>query len=203
MEIGCGTSVEAGIPPLHRLREIYRVTDRQGHVSREHRFILSPTADTLLHEVLTEPEEKTAEFVEMFRACFLAEPTLVMRALKELKDAGHLVGPVITNNFDVLAARAGLDECFMRRCDQAVPDVEWVDGAKALLVGLHADRRKVQDRARARGMQIVYLDPEGFWHDDQFMPYPLEGPQDSDLVCRATAAEALPALVNLLKQQAG
>lgn len=38
---------------------------------------------------------------------------------------------------------------------------------------------------------------------DQFMPYPLEGPQDGDLVCRATAAEALPALVNLLKQQAG
>ncbi|WP_224294247.1 hypothetical protein [Streptomyces olivaceus] len=147
VEIGCGTSVEAGIPPLHRLHEIYRVTDRQGHEPREHRFTLSPTADTLLHEVLTEPEEKTAEFVEMFRACFLAEPTPAMWALKELKDAGHLVGPVITNNFDVLAARAGLDECFIRRYDQAVPDVEWVDGAKALLVvGLHADRRKVQAR---------------------------------------------------------
>ncbi|MEU6614670.1 hypothetical protein [Streptomyces parvus] len=36
-----------------------------------------------------------------------------------------------------------------------------------------------------------------------FLPYPLEGPQDGDLVCRATAAEALPALVNLLGQQAG
>nr|WP_203598460.1 hypothetical protein [Streptomyces sp. SID7909] len=204
VEIGCGTSVEAGIPPLHRLHEIYRVTDRQGHEPREHRFTLAPMADTLLHEVLTEPEEKAAEFVEMFRACFLAEPTPAMRALKELKDAGHLVGPVITNNFDVLAARAGLDECFMRRYDQAVPDVEWVDGAKALLVvGLHADRRKVQARARERGMQVVYLDPEGFWHDGGFMPYPLEGPQDGDLVCRATAAEALPALVNVLKQQRG
>ncbi|MEV7161803.1 hypothetical protein AB0N79_14170 [Streptomyces microflavus] len=202
VEIGCGTSVEAGIPPLHRLHEIYRVTDRHGHEPREHRFTLSPTADTLLHEVLTEPEEKTAEFVEMFRACFLAEPTPAMWALKALKDAGHLVGPIITNNFDVLAARAGLDECFMRRYDQAVPDVEWVDGAKALLVvGLHADRRKVQARARERGMRVVYLDPEGFWHDGQFMPYPLEGPQDGDLVCRAAAAEALPALVNLLERQ--
>ncbi|PZT72722.1 MULTISPECIES: hypothetical protein [unclassified Streptomyces] len=196
VEIGCGTSVEAGIPPLHRLHEIYRVTDRQGHEPREHRFTLSPTADSLLHEVLTEPEEKAAEFVEMFRACFLAEPTPAMRALKELKDAGHLVVPV--------TARAGLDECFMRRYDQAVPDVEWVDGAKALLVvGLHADRRKVQARARERGMQVVYLDPEGFWHDGEFMPHPLEGPQDGDLVCRATAAEALPALVNVLKQQRG
>ncbi|WP_439080518.1 hypothetical protein [Streptomyces sp. WL006] len=91
-----------------------------------------------------------------------------------------------------------------RRYDQAVPDVEWVDGAQALLVvGLHADRRKVQARARARGMQVVYLDPEGFWRHGQFMPYPLEGPQDGDLVCRATTAEALPALVNLLKQHAG
>lgn len=112
------------------------------------------------------------------------------------------MGPVITNNFDVLAARAGLDECFMRPYDQAVPDVERIDGAKALLVvGLHADRRKVQARARERGMQVVYLDPEGFWRDGKFMPYPLEGPQDGDLVCRATAAEALPAVVNLLKQQ--
>lgn len=201
VEIGCGTSVEAGIPPLHRLHEIYRVTDRQGHEPREHRFTLSPASDTLLHEVLTEPEEKAAEFVEMFRACFLAEPTPAMWALKDLQDAGHLVGPVITNNFDVLAARVGLGECFMRRYDQAIPDVEFVDGAKALLVvGLHADRRKVQARARERGMKIVYLDPEGFWHDGRFMPYPLEGPQDGDLVCRATAAVALPALVNLLKQ---
>ncbi|MEI5036224.1 hypothetical protein RB201_36945 [Streptomyces sp. S1A(2023)] len=50
-----------------------------------------------------------------FRACFPAEPTPAMWALKELMDAGHLVGPVITNNFDVLAARAGLDECSMGR----------------------------------------------------------------------------------------
>lgn len=106
VEIGCGTSIEAGIPPLHRLHEIYRVTDRQGHEPREHRFTLSPVDDPLLREVLTEPEEKTAEFVEMFRACFLAEPTPAMWALKSLQDTGHLVGPVITNNFDVLAARA-------------------------------------------------------------------------------------------------
>uniref|UniRef100_A0AAU2VVC1 Deacetylase sirtuin-type domain-containing protein n=1 Tax=Streptomyces sp. NBC_00008 TaxID=2903610 RepID=A0AAU2VVC1_9ACTN len=126
VEIGCGTSVEAGIPPLHRLHEIYRVTDRQGHEPREHRFTLSPTADTLLHEVLTEPEEKTAEFVEMFRACFLAEPTPAMRALKELKDAGHLVGPVITNNFDVLAApRAPIRRLGAVALDAASGDGAW------------------------------------------------------------------------------
>ncbi|MEU0916761.1 hypothetical protein ABZ384_04940 [Streptomyces cyaneofuscatus] len=50
---------------------------------------------------------------------------------------------------------------------------------------------------------VVYLDPEGFWRDGQFMPYPLEGPLDGDLVCRATAAEGLLAPVNLLKRQPG
>ncbi|MFC5722259.1 hypothetical protein ACFP1Z_19015 [Streptomyces gamaensis] len=201
VEIGCGTSVEAGIPPLHRLHEIYRVTDRQGDEPREHRFTLSPADDPLLPEIIEQPEEKAEQLVEMFKACFLAEPTPAIQALKELQDAGHLVGPVITHNFDVLAARAGLGECFMRRYDQAVPDVEWADGAKALLVvGLHADRRKVQARARKRGMQVVFLDPEGFRHDNRFLPYPLEGPQDSDLVCRKSAGEGLPELVNLLTE---
>ncbi|GAB2583726.1 hypothetical protein GCM10027168_15660 [Streptomyces capparidis] len=201
-EIGCGTSVEADIPPLHRLHEIYRVTDRQDDDPREHRFTLLPATDPLLHEVLTEPEEKADELTEMFRSCFLADPTPAMHALKTLHDAGHMVGPVITHNFDVLAARAGLDECFVRRYDQMVPDVEFADGAKALLViGLHADRRKVQARARERGMRIVYLDPEGFWNNGTFMPYPLEGPQDGDLVCRKPAGKGLPELVTLLAQR--
>ncbi|MDW4915643.1 hypothetical protein [Streptomyces californicus] len=93
----------------------------------------------------------------------------------------------------MLAARAGLDECFIRRYDQAVPDVEWVDGAKALLVvGLHPDRGKIQARAGARGMRVVYLDPEGLWRDGQFMPYPLEGPQDGDLVGNRRRSAARP-----------
>ncbi|WP_063759917.1 aminotransferase class I/II-fold pyridoxal phosphate-dependent enzyme [Streptomyces sclerotialus] len=108
-----------------------------------------------------------------------------------------MTGPVLTHNFDVLAARAGLAECFVRRYDQMVPDVEFVDGAKALLViGLHADRRQVA--ARARGMQVIHLDPEGFQHDSVFHPYPLEGPQDGDLVCNAPAHQALPALAQHL-----
>ncbi|MFF5334624.1 hypothetical protein [Streptomyces sp. NPDC013181] len=61
----------------------------------------------------------------------------------------------------------------------------------------------MQARARERGMQVVHVAPEGFWHDGQFMPYPLEGPQDGDLACRATPAEALRALVNVSKQQRG
>jgi hypothetical protein len=47
----------------------------------------------------------------MFRCCLRDEPTPALRALCELRDAGQVVGPVITNNFDVLlTARAGMEE---------------------------------------------------------------------------------------------
>ncbi|MFI2242621.1 hypothetical protein [Streptomyces chrestomyceticus] len=42
VEIGCGTSWEAGIPALHRLHEIYRVTTREDDVPGVHGFVLRP-----------------------------------------------------------------------------------------------------------------------------------------------------------------
>jgi hypothetical protein len=63
-----------------------------------------------------------------------------------------MVGPVITHSFDVLSARAGLPEVFVRRYDQKIPPVPLLDEARSLLViGLHADSRAVQARARAKG----------------------------------------------------
>jgi hypothetical protein len=200
VEIGCGVSVEAGIPPLHRLHEIYRVTKRSDNKpGAKDSFILDAPSDPLLREVLTACEEKFTEFVEMFLTCFLAEPTPALEALRTLAEAGHVVGPVITNNFDVLAARAGLPECFVRRYDQIVPDAPFYPEARALLVvGNHADRRKVQARARERGMKIFFLDPEGFWVDGVFSPYPLESAVDGDFLCQKEAAEGLPQLARLL-----
>ncbi|MER7653010.1 MULTISPECIES: hypothetical protein [Streptomyces] len=50
-----------------------------------------------------------------------------------MNDAGYLTGHGINNNFDVLAAPAGLRERFVRRYNQTVPDVEWGRGTRALL----------------------------------------------------------------------
>jgi hypothetical protein len=200
VEVGCGVSVEAGIPPLHRLHEIYRVTKRHDNrPGAKDSFILDAASDPLVREVLTSCVEKFVDFVEMFRTCFVAEPTPALDALRTLAERGFLVGPVITNNFDVLAARAGLAECFVRRYDQIVPDVPFYPEARALLVvGNHADRRKVQARARERGMKIFFLDPEGFWVDGTFSPYPLESALDGDILCQKEAAEGLPELARLL-----
>lgn len=201
VEVGCGTSYEAGVPPLHRLHEIYRVTNRYDNMpGQSNSFILNAESDPLLREVLTTPEEKFSEFVEMFKACFLAEPTPALMALKALADRGHFIGPVITNNFDVLTARAGLPECFVRRYDQRIPDVPFLPDARSLLVvGNHADRRAVQARARQRGMKLFYLDPEGFWLNGQFSPYPLESPQTNDILCQKEAVHGLTELAGILE----
>lgn len=194
VELGCGASIEAGVPALHRLHDLYRVTDTDTGY-----FIFGGAQDDLLERLLLRPCSEFAMLGELFEASFVAEPTPAHQALLALREAGHLVGPVMTNNFDGLAHRVGLSEHFLRRYDEAIPDVEFSPAAKSLLViGSHADRRRVQARARARGLQVVYLDPEGYWVDGRFLDYPLEGPHDGDFVCRRTATEGLAGLCSLL-----
>ncbi len=200
VEMGCGTSVEAGVPPLHFLHQAYRVTERTDNVMKQtHPFVLSPDKDSLVREMLLDATAKAEELVTMFRESFLAVPTAAHHALKALHDAGHFVGPVLQHNFDLLAARAGLPEHFVRRYDQKVPPIPFHPEAKALLVvGLHADRRSVAKRARARGMRVFFVDTEGLEEFGEYMPYPLEGPQDGDVIVRAEATRTLIALCQLL-----
>ncbi|MFE1455831.1 hypothetical protein ACFW7K_12680 [Streptomyces sp. NPDC058735] len=200
VEAGCGTSIEAGIPPLHWLHEVYRVTARSGNeLTQGYAFTLAPADDVLVREVLTETERKVDDMVSMFRTVVLAEPTDAHRALKALHDAGHMVGPVATHNFDRLFAKAGLDEAFMRRYDQRTPHMPFPENAKALLViGLHADRRAVQARARDLGLPIFYLDTEGLTENGVYKPYLIEGAREGDVVVRSEATPALLHLCDLL-----
>lgn len=200
VETGCGPSIEAGIPPLHYLHEVYRVTARKDNaLTQSHPFTLSPQADTLVQELLLDASAKARDLTRMFAACFIAEPTPAHQALRVLHDAGHMIGPVITHNFDVLSARTGLPEVFVRRYDQKIPPVPLLDEARSLLViGLHADRRAVQARARAKGIRIFYVDPEGLVENGVFKAYPIEGAREGDTVVRAGAIPALGRLCELL-----
>ncbi|MFJ8475205.1 hypothetical protein [Kitasatospora sp. NPDC094011] len=200
VEAGCGTSIEAGVPPLHHLHEVYRVTARQGdQLTQAFAFTMAPAQDILVKEVLTDPERKVDDMVGMFRRLLESEPTQAHRIVKALHDAGHAVGAVATHNFDRLFARAGLPEVFMRRYDQRTPHMEYPAEAKALLViGLHADRREVQARARKLGLRVFYLDTEGVTEGGVYKEYLIEGARAGDVVVRSEAIPALRRLAELL-----
>ncbi|MFH8218555.1 hypothetical protein ACH4C2_05110 [Streptomyces sp. NPDC018057] len=200
VEAGCGTSIEAGIPPLHWLHEVYRVTARRGDgFTQTHAFTLSPADDLLAKEMLTDTTGKADSMVSMFRSVVLAEPTGAHRALKAFHDAGHMVGPVATHNFDRLFAKAGLEEAYMRRYDQRTPYMPVPEGARSLLViGLHADRRAVQARARQMGLKVFFLDTEGVMENGNHKPYLIEGAREGDVVVRSEAAPALLRLAELI-----
>ncbi len=183
VEVGCGISLEAGIPALHRLHELYRVTDLDTG-----KFIFGGKKDDIVPRIIKDPHEEFVNLCEIFTAAFSAEPTKAHAGLVALQKSGAMVGPIMTNNFDGLAHRAGLEELYLRRYDESVPPITFDENAKSLLViGSHADRRRVQSRARDIGMTVFYLDPEGYFSDGKFFSYPLEGPLDKDFVCKKDA----------------
>lgn len=195
LELGCGPSIEAGIPHLSTLHRIYGVS------RADYGFIFRAQDDALL-ELFRDPERKYAEMTAIYRACLLAEPTPFYLRMRDLWQRGHLVGPVITNNFDCQCADLGLPEISLRRYDWGpyYPEIEHDPRARSLLViGVHADRRLVQMRARRRGLRVLYIDPEAYVAPDGgAIPYPVEAPQRDDLFVRASAHDAMAALHPLL-----
>jgi len=125
----------------------------------------------------------------------------------DLWQRGHLVGPVITNNFDCQCADLGLPEISLRRYDWEpyYPRIDYNPRARSLLVvGVHADRRLVQMRARERGLRVIFIDLESYVAPDgRAISYPVEAPQSEDLFVRASAHDALISLHEALTPQSG
>ena len=147
---------------------------------------------------------------DIYRACAVAKPTFFYRALQELWQRRHFVGPVITNNFDCLCADVCLPEMSLRRYDteayfplyrsSSCEEIEFEPAACCLLViGVHADRRLPQMRARQRGLRVIYIAPERYFGPDgTVIPYPVEAPQGQDLFIRMTAGDAMPRIYHTL-----
>jgi hypothetical protein len=195
LELGCGPSIEAGIPHLSTLHRIYGVS------KADYGFIFRAAHDGLL-SLFEDPEAKYREMTDIYRACLVAGSTDFYGVLQRLHRDGLLVGPVITNNFDSQCAVLGLPEVSLRRYDWGpyYPVIDYDRRAKSLLVvGVHADRRLVQMRARERGLTVVYVDPEAYVAPDGGrIPYPVEAPQAGDFFVRATASEAFTRLARVL-----
>jgi hypothetical protein len=191
LELGCGPSIEAGIPPLSTLHRIYGVS------RPDYSFVFRAEDDSLL-DLFSRPEEKYREMTDIYRACMLAGSTPFYASLLDLWRRGLFVGPIITNNFDCQCADLGLPEISLRRYDVLpyYPTLSHDPRARSLLVvGVHADRRLVQMRARERGLRVVYIDPEAYvGPDGRAITYPVEAPQTGDLFVRDTAQEAMTRL---------
>jgi hypothetical protein len=191
IELGCGPSIECGIPPLHYLHDVYKISIKGG------KFILNPKEDTILYEILSNPEKFFKKTTKMYSQLVIAKPNESYIAIKKLFDKKLLVGEVLTNNFDKIPTTMGLKEKYLRKYEEThiIPKIKFHKSAKSLLVvGVHADRRKVQAAARKKGLKIIYIDPEGYFEKGKWRKYLMESPQLGDLVINKEAKEVLPYL---------
>ncbi len=198
VELGCGPSIEAGVMPLYKLHEIYKV---QRHSDGKFYF---GTSDTLIKQIIEKDNVKFDEFYEIIAECIKAKPTNFHYNLKKMYDKKLFTMNLFNNNFDRLCKRIGINENILRvyNIENYFPKVTFDKDVKALLcIGTHADRRFIQRQARNQGLKIIYVDPEGFNTDNEFFKYEIEGAKDEDYILKMTASEFSQVLENNLNEE--
>lgn len=198
VELGCGPSIEAGIMPLYKLHEIYKV---QRHSDGKFYF---GTSDTLIKQIIEKDNVKFDEFYEIIAECIKAKPTNFHYNLKKMYDKKLFTMNLFNNNFDRLCKRIGINENILRvyNIENYFPKVIFDKDVKALLcIGTHADRRLIQRQARNQGLKIIYVDLEGFNTDNEFFKYEIEGAKDEDYILKMTASEFSQVLENILNEE--
>jgi len=181
IELGCGPSIEAGIPPLNYIHDLFAIK-KNGFFN----FELG-----INHLWSNEWFSKTTF---MQKCCLCANPTNFYFDLKKLIKKGDVIEPIFNNNFDGLSKSLGINELCLRQFDSTgvYPNYDFDNQAKSLIViGSHADRRGCQASARKKGLKILYIDPEGYFNGNQFTPYPLESPQTDEFVLNLASKDAL------------
>lgn len=198
VELGCGPSIEAGVMPLYKLHEIYKV---QRHSDGKFYF---GTNDTLIKQIIEKDNVKFNEFYEIIAECIKAKPTNFHYNLKKMYDKKLFTMNLFNNNFDRLCKRIGINENILRvyNIENYFPKVIFDKDVKALLcIGTHADRRFIQRQARNQGLKIIYVDPEGFNTDNEFFKYEIEGAKDEDYILKMTASEFSQVLENIINEE--
>lgn len=198
VELGCGPSIEAGVMPLYKLHEIYKV---QRHNDGKFYF---GTSDTLIKQIIEKDNVKFDEFYEIVAECIKAKPTNFHYNLKKMYDKKLFTMNLFNNNFDRLCKRIGINENILRvyNIENYFPKVIFDKDIKALLcIGTHADRRLIQRQARNQGLKIIYVDPEGFNTDNEFFKYEIEGAKDEDYILKMTASEFSQVLENIINEE--
>ena len=195
VEMGCGPSISANIPPLYDMHETYKV---QNHITKKFYF---SEDDDLFCSIIENPDQMYTKFSKVPYKCISAELTEGYKNFGELYKKGYFKGIVYNNNFDRLVKRMDIPENILRiyDLDSYIADCTFENDVKSLIcMGCHADRRKVESQARADGLKVIFIDPEGFYENDGFVPYPIEGPKDGDIIWKTTFENAMNELKNKL-----
>ena len=195
VEMGCGPSIDANIPPLHNMHETYKVQNHETGC-----FYLSEQ-DDLLVDVISNEKKMRLKFAEVPMACFSADLTDGYKTFGELYKLGYFKGVVYNNNFDRIVKRMGIPEKILRIYDinEYIARPVFEDDVKSLIcMGCHADRRQVERQARERGLKIIFIDPEGYETVDGFEEYLVEGPKDDDIIVKMRFDEAMTELKKVL-----
>jgi hypothetical protein len=85
VELGCGPSLESGIPALHHLHDLYCVTDLQTG-----KFIFGGTEDNLIARILEQPFDELKSLTKLFQASFLAYASGEGRGVKRFRMFGEV-----------------------------------------------------------------------------------------------------------------
>lgn len=197
IEMGCGPSINANIPPLHEMHETYKV---QNHISGKFYF---GKEDTLICDLISNEEKMREKFAYVPLACISAQLTEGYKDFGELYKKGYFKGTVFNNNFDRLVRRMDIPEHILRiyDIDDYIADCNFESDVKSLIcMGCHADRRQVQKQARKHNLKVIFIDPEGFYTKDGFESYPIEGPQDDDIILKMTFEEAMKQLMEKIDE---
>lgn len=176
IELGCGPSTEAGIPELSYFHKLYCTQD-EG-------FIFQLARDKLFQQLLANPEGFYRDATRPHLMCLEASPTRFYHALRAMRDRGEVKEPILTNNFDGLCRSVELEEHNLYGFDTIYPEITFT-APSLLVIGSHADRRKVRQQAREQGVRVVFLDPESYGGK----PYPVEDTRAGDFILRVTADE--------------
>lgn len=189
VEMGCGPSIAAGIPPLYEMHETYRV---QNHETGKFYF---SDQDTLISDILENPDKMFEKFSQTPLKCICAEHTQGYEIFNKLYKQGYFKGTVYNNNFDRLVKRFDIPEKILRIYDFGtyLPKVDFDPDVKSLIcMGCHADRRQIEKQAREKGLKIIFIDPEGFYAPDGgFEEYAIEGPKTGDMIYKTTFEDAM------------
>jgi hypothetical protein len=189
LELGCGPSIEAGVPPLAHLHKTYAISNPKTHE------YLMGDVDDLPTRFFGDTTKFYMDASLIYATSMKAQPdTLFYKSIKRLFEEGKIVDSVFTNNYDGLISDIGMTEFYMRKFEDAhiFPDVAFDKRTKALVVvGSHADRRKLQEKARSAGLKVIYVDPESYLEVETGLhyEYPIEAPQDEDILIRMSAED--------------